>query len=429
MAMDFPPSPSVGDKFPVTPVAGQPQYTWDGEKWTTLGAQITTAQPATATPLMDQTAGAVGTAIKWAREDHVHPKIYAASFDALAFSGLQINGSMEVAQEKSQGTPVSSGYICDGWSIGASGTAGNINCYSQRLNAFPGLTSQLTMTCVVAKPTLAPGDFLAFTQVIEGYRVSRLAWGTANAQPLTIAFWSKHSRAGTYSVVLSNEDATRNYATTYTQNVADANEYKVITIPGCIDGVWKTDNTKGIYLNFTFACGTTNTAAVANVWGTAFCLAAPGQVNLLTTTADVGRLSGVVVLPGIEAPSAARSALVMRPYDQELQTCQRYFNTSYPPGTLPGAASISSYIVMLATSSTSLAASIPFPVSMCRPPTISMWSYNGTPNRWSDMSGINAGSAGTTNIGAALWGLINGAGVGLTMGTVYLCHYAADARL
>jgi hypothetical protein len=33
-ALDFPASPSVGTIYPNPAVAGQPQYTWDGEKWT-----------------------------------------------------------------------------------------------------------------------------------------------------------------------------------------------------------------------------------------------------------------------------------------------------------------------------------------------------------------------------------------------------------
>jgi len=41
---------------------------------------------------------------------------------------------------------------------------------------------------------------------------------------------------------------------------------------------------------------------------------------------DTFRITGVVVLPGIEAPSAARSPLIMRPFDHELLTCQRYYN-------------------------------------------------------------------------------------------------------
>jgi len=34
MAIDFPASPTVGQKHPTTPVEGVPTYTWDGEKWT-----------------------------------------------------------------------------------------------------------------------------------------------------------------------------------------------------------------------------------------------------------------------------------------------------------------------------------------------------------------------------------------------------------
>ncbi len=33
MALDFPSSPTVGQKYPASPVAGLPTYTWDGEKW------------------------------------------------------------------------------------------------------------------------------------------------------------------------------------------------------------------------------------------------------------------------------------------------------------------------------------------------------------------------------------------------------------
>jgi hypothetical protein len=36
-------------------------------------------------------------------------------------------------------------------------------------------------------------------------------------------------------------------------------------------------------------------------------------------------MTGVVVLPGIEGPTAAQSPLIMRPFDQELLTCQRYY--------------------------------------------------------------------------------------------------------
>jgi len=41
-ALNFPSSPTVGQKYPQPPVAGQPVYIWDGEKWTTPLAGILT---------------------------------------------------------------------------------------------------------------------------------------------------------------------------------------------------------------------------------------------------------------------------------------------------------------------------------------------------------------------------------------------------
>jgi len=50
-------------------------------------------------------------------------------------------------------------------------------------------------------------------------------------------------------------------------------------------------------------------------------------VNGIAATSDVFRLTGVTILPGTQAPTAAQSPLIMRPYDQELLTCQRYYQS------------------------------------------------------------------------------------------------------
>ena len=253
---------------------------------------------------------------------------YAAPFDALAYNGLQFNGAMEVSQERAQGTgvTVNNVYVCDGWVFGISGTGIAYSASSQRQNTFPGFTSLFITQVTTAKGSLAASDYAALTQAIEGYRVSRLAWGTSSAQPVTIGFWTAHNRAGTYSIVLQNSDASRSIAVTYQQIAANTPEYHTVTIPGCTDGVWKTDNGIGIYLNFSMAAGTSVIAPSANTWLTGgFYVAAPGQVNAVAATTDVFRITGVTVLPGIEAPSAARSAFIMRPYDEELRLSKRYY--------------------------------------------------------------------------------------------------------
>jgi hypothetical protein len=89
-------------------------------------------------------------------------------------------------------------------------------------------------------------------------------------------------------------------------------------------------------VDFAMACGPTNTVPAANVWTVGNYWAAPGQVNAVAATSDVFRLTGVVVLPGIEAPSAARAPLIMRPFDQELLTCKRYFEMINPGSVAQG---------------------------------------------------------------------------------------------
>jgi hypothetical protein len=93
MPLDFPASPSNGQKFPASPIAGVPTYTWDGEKWTTTGGSIVSATPGTALPLSSVDPAVVGVSTNFAREDHRHP------IDANSVSNLLAdNGGLEVWQ-------------------------------------------------------------------------------------------------------------------------------------------------------------------------------------------------------------------------------------------------------------------------------------------------------------------------------------------
>jgi hypothetical protein len=358
MALDFPASPTVGQKYPQPAVSGVPVYTWDGEKWTTLGGAIGSTGASDAIPLIDAGTGAAGSSTLWSRGDHVHPpittsptppagdndtsiattefvstaistavqNIYAAPFDAMAYSGLQINGAMEVTQERTLGTAITAnGYICDGWVLAKAGTMALNASLGQSISLVPGLPNFLGLAIATAQASLSAADFVYVYQGIEGYRTIRLGWGTANAQPITLCFWSVHHRTGLYSGSIRNGAGNRSYAFTYTHNVADVAQYNTVSIPGDTTGTWSIDNTAGLAVSFTVAVGTTFAAPSANAWVAGNFLAAPGQINGVAATTDAFRITGVTVLPGSEAPSAARSPFVMRPYDQELVVCQRYF--------------------------------------------------------------------------------------------------------
>ena len=430
--LDFPASPLAGDKYPVTAVPGQPQYTYDGVKWTTIGAQISNAAPATALPLMDAATALVGTATKYAREDHVHPRFPAAPIDALAYSGMQVNGSMEVSQER--GANVASGagvYHCDVWKVSYVGTMAVSGVQATTGGIWPGFSNTLALTVGTAQASFAAGDFAILFQSIEGYRTARLAWGTASAQSITIGFWTSHNRTGLYSGSVRNGANNRSYVFTYTQNVSAIPQYNVVTIPGDTTGTWSVDNTTGILLTFSMGAGNTQTASSANSWLAGGYQAAPGQINAVAATSDVFRITGVVVLPGIAAPTAAQSPLIMRPFDQELLTCKRYW---YPtnPAFINGAsfgmvAGLAKYAGL-----NSLYFHWQHPVPMRATPTYTLWN-NGVQNQMRNgMNGTRVSVTGaglnTVNTGG-FSGLSTSSGTPFTLESQYDFDLIMDARL
>jgi hypothetical protein len=309
MAFNFPSSPAVDQTY----TSGSSTYKYNGSAWIVVG-------------------------------------VAAAPFDAMAYSGMQINGGMEVSQALGD-TPVAGyGYICDGWKVSSSAAIAG-SAWRQTGVLVPGFPCHLVNGNGAIVSLLAANDYFTFHHPIEGYRISRLAWGTANAQPITICFWSAHSLTGIYSVCIENGTSTHSYCTTYTQAAANVAQYNVITIPGATVGTWDADNDLGIDVIFTCAMGSTYTAPSANTWLAGDYQAAPGQVNGASVSFS-GRLTGVTVLPGSQAPTAAQSPNIMRPYDQELVTCQRYWcsgSNSWNSNIMAGQANIGDTIYFTTT--------------------------------------------------------------------------------
>jgi hypothetical protein len=302
MGFNFPLSPLVGALYPDPAIAGAPQYVWDGQVWKTTVSSA-------------------------------NPPYIAAPMNALAYNGMQVNGSMDVSQESGTvGVAAHDAFICDSWRLGKVGTMVIGANQANSVGYLGGFPNFISMNVTTAQTTIGAGDLAYIRTRIEGYRVARLAWGSVNAsvnvQPITISFWTAHHRVGLYTGSVRNNATDRSYAFSYTHNVADVWQYNTITIPGDTIGTWAVTNLCGLDITFTAASGTTFIAPAVNTWSVGNFVAAPGQVNGVAATSDVFRLTGVVVLPGVLAPTAQQSPLIMRPYDQELLLCQRYWTKS-----------------------------------------------------------------------------------------------------
>jgi hypothetical protein len=166
--------------------------------------------------------------------------------------------------------------------------------------------------------SIVASDFFSFVQRIEGLNVSDLAWGTANAQSVTISFWARSSLTGSFGAALQNSALDRSYPFTYTINAANTWEYKTVTVPGDTTGTWLTTNGTGIQLRFNLGTGSDRTGP-AGAWAGANYNAPNSTVSVVGTSGATFYITGVQLEAGSVATPFER-----RDYGRELIMCQRY---------------------------------------------------------------------------------------------------------
>jgi hypothetical protein len=233
---------------------------------------------------------------------------------------------MDVSQELVQvGTTAHGTYILDCFLLARIGTSAVLAKQNSTSNL--GFNNEINVTVTTAQTTLAAGDAVFIFTDIEGYRSARLGWGlSAAASPIVLGFWTAHHRTGLYSGFVRHGASSRIYPFSYTQDVADAWEYKTVSVSGDTGGTWIINEGIGLSIGFAMALGSSG-MGTAGAWTTTSGIAGvTGQVNAVGSTSDVFRLTGLVVLPGVEAPSALRSPFIMRPFPDELLASRRYLH-------------------------------------------------------------------------------------------------------
>ena len=233
--------------------------------------------------------------------------VKAEATTAFAASGMQINGGMEVDQPNNGAsyginTGAVAGHLIDGFRYEKTGTS--VLTAQQVNSSIPNYTKSLKLTVSTAQITLGT-DVVDVIHTIEGFRISNLGWGTASAKPLTIGVWIKSSVAGVIPFNIRNHDLSAAVTVNTPALVANTATWVVLNVPAQTTGLWKTDNTVGIYVRI-------RVASAANM-------------NLVATNGSTLEMTGLVILPDTLTIAAAQSPLLMRPYDVELQLCQRYW--------------------------------------------------------------------------------------------------------
>jgi len=239
------------------------------------------------------------------------------------FQNRIINGAMVIDQRNAGASGTASGYTVDRWVFGATlSTKGTWQQDAGAVTPPVGFTDYLGFTSNSAYTPLT-GDVFSFYQVIEGYNISDLGWGTANAKTVTVSFWVRSSLTGTFGGALSN--TTRSNPFSFTINSANTWEYKTVTVAGDTSGTWNKTNGQGIFLFMTFGAGS-SFQGTAGTWATADYRTVTGAVNTVGTNGATFYITGVQLEVGTQATS-----FEYRQYGTELNLCQRYFRIRTTP--------------------------------------------------------------------------------------------------
>jgi hypothetical protein len=230
-----------------------------------------------------------------------------------------INGAMVIDQRNAGASGTANGYTVDRWSYYSS-QASKLTWQQNAGSVTPpvGFTNYLGFTSSSAYSVISSDRFLVY-QPIEGYNVSDLAWGSANAATVTVSFWVRSSLTGNFGASLQNPGSTRSYPFSFAISSANTWEKKSISVPGCTDGTWGTSNGVGIYIAIGLGTGSTS-QGTANTWLSGLYDVPTGSVSLVGTNGATFYITGVQLEVGTVATPFEREI-----YSNTLAKCQRYY--------------------------------------------------------------------------------------------------------
>ena len=222
-----------------------------------------------------------------------------------AFKNIIINGDMSIAQRSTSASSITgNGYhSIDRYTTSANTVGTWTQSRSTTVPSGQGFATSLKMDCTTANGSLSAGSNLIIQQKIEGQLLQYIKKGTSSAESLTLSFWVRSNKTGTYIAELFDEDNTRQYSQSYTISSADTWEKKTITYAGDTTGTLGNDNAQSMRVNFWLAAGSNFTSgSLGTSWSAnSNGIRAVGQVNLADSTSNEWYITGVQLEAGTSA--------------------------------------------------------------------------------------------------------------------------------
>jgi hypothetical protein len=333
--------------------------------------------------------------------DKVSPRTGTyVSLNTVGMKNIIINGDMSLAQRSTSVASITTSgfYTLDRMSFVVSNQGTWTQSQSTDVPSGQGFSNSFKLDCTTADASPAAGDVVRLQQGIEGLNLQYLKYGTANAESLTLSFWVKSNKTGTYVIQLLNGAASRQVGKTYTIDSADTWEKKTITFPGDTSSSLDNDNSAELYVMFCLGTGTDRSSGTLSETWKSFVTAdqfAGQTVNLADDTANEWYITGVQLEAGTTA-----SDFEFLPVDVNLQRCLRYYEKSVAiSASLPTTAEAGSHQINgFQTGSKQIRLMRDFKVQKRATPTITIYDTGNNTNK---VTTYNDAGTGTSNIAFA----------------------------
>jgi hypothetical protein len=240
---------------------------------------------------------------------------------------LLINGGMNIWQRSTSLNNISTtGYwTADRWQTVISSLGIYTQSRSTDVPSGQGFGYSLKMDCTFADASPSSTNYLYLSQKIEAQNLQHLLFGTSSPKSITLSFWVKSNKTGTYIInAIKPDGGIRFIAKAYTIDTANTWEKKTITFEGDETNAIANDNGYGIDFQWWLGAGSNYTSGTLQTTWAAILNAsadrAVGQVNLSDSTSNEFYITGCQLEVG-----EAATDFQFEPYATTQNKCYRYY--------------------------------------------------------------------------------------------------------
>ena len=248
---------------------------------------------------------------------------------------LIINGEMQVAQKGFSHTGITGTHFpADKFAIRQDSNFGTwTTSRSTDTPTGKGFSHSLKLDCTTADTSLGADDDGKIDYRFEGQQLQLLKKGTSDAETVTVAFYVKSAKTGTYTCELFDNDNDRQCSKTYSISSANTWTQVVLNFPADTSGALDNDVNHSFTINWYLGAGSNFTSGTLSETWTSTTKAnrvSSSQVNLADSTSNDWYLTGVQFEVGTYT-SSTLPAFQHQSLEDSLRRCQRYYQRANFP--------------------------------------------------------------------------------------------------